>query len=260
MTLHTSAGASISNSFAGANTNNEPNAGADTTAAFRPHSRLFTGDVVTSNCDVNAPDQSKNAGCAIADNTNLTFGTDFNANGGGVYATEWTSDFIKIWFFSRGSFPADIASASPNPSDNWGPPNSLFQGDFKIDDHFKNLQIVFDTTFCGDWAGNTWNTSSCATLAPTCEEYVTKNAAAFTEAYWAVNTLQVFQDNGTGASENGTTGAGTTATGTINGKFVKSAALSHLSNQHQDAQGKWVQPQGGWGHRRRSGGSLLGRI
>ena len=196
MTLHTNAGPIISNSSE------------------------FLGDAITLNCDVKAPNQPMNAGCSIGDNSNLTFGPEFNDAGGGVFATEWTSDFIKIWFFPRGSFPSDIVSSSPNPSKNWGTPNSLFQGPFNIDDHFKNLSIIFDTTFCGQvsllflqipgrmlmsfcfhqWAGAVWNSSACGSLAPTCEEYVANNPADFVNAYWAVNTLQVFQDDGTAAA------------------------------------------------------------
>lgn len=212
----------------------------------------FTGEVLTEDCDVNSPSQPKNVGCAIADNTGLTFGTDFNTNGGGVYATEWTSQAIKIWFFPRGKFPVDIASASPSPSQNWGPPTSVFTGpDFNMDDHFKNLRIVFDTTFCGDWAGNNWNeTASCAALAPTCEEYVSKNPGAFVEAYWAVNTLQVFQDDGNGdvGAPGAVNGTNTTETNVVgvskgkdksetvpapakveaNGRFIKNAAVPHV--------------------------------
>jgi hypothetical protein len=109
----------------------------------------FSGELFTANCDIDAPNQPTNAGCSIGDMSNLTFGDDFNAAGGGVFATEWTSEFIKIWFFPRGTFPADIASSTPDPSDDWGTPNSIFQGSFDMDDHFKDLQIVFDTTFCG---------------------------------------------------------------------------------------------------------------
>lgn len=227
--------------------------------------QLFTGEVVTADCDVNAADQSKNAGCAIADTSNLTFGDTFNANGGGVYATEWTSSFIKIWFFPRGKFPSDIASASPSPSENWGPPTSVFSGDFNMDDHFKNLKIVFDTTFCGDWAGNTWSTSQCASLAPTCEEYVAKNPSAFTEAYWAVNTLQVFQDNGVDAG-NGSNDTSTTPPTPVasanqpNGKFIQNAAFARhgFSGQGEGTpRGNWVQPPGGWQPRQRSGGAVL---
>ena len=159
-------------------------------------SSSFAGQVATSDCDVNAPNQPENAGCAIHDDSDLTFGTGFNAAGGGVYATEWTSSFIKIWYFPRDSIPSDIAASTPTPQDSWGEPRSVFQGDFNLDDHFKNLQIIFDTTFCGSWAGPAWTSSSCAALAPTCEEYVSNNPQAFTEAYWAINTLQVFQDDG----------------------------------------------------------------
>ena len=126
-----------------------------------------------------------------------------------------------------------------------------------MDDHFKNLKIVFDTTFCGDWAGNTWNESSCASLAPTCEEYVAKNPQAFKDSYWAVNTLQVFQDDGTAGPVNVTVPVGKNApqtqANTGVGKFIHAA--HNLSDKVKE---KWVQAQS---HRRRSrpGGSTLPR-
>lgn len=144
-----------------------------------------------------------------------------------------------------------------------------------MDDHFRNLRLVFDTTFCGDWAGNTWNQTSCAQLAPTCEEYVSNNPGAFVEAYWAVNTLQVFQDDGEGdggstsVSGNGTApnahgpdfgGDGKAKakavvqdypvnTGT--GTFIKNAALVHpaIADGQVD----------GWAPREGRGGSVLSR-
>ena len=177
MTLHTNAGVAVTNSTD------------------------FSGQLVTPNCNIDAPGQATNAGCQIADNSNITFGSGFNANSGGIYATEWTSEFIKIWFFSRGSIPSDVAAGTPAPSDAWGTPQSVFQGDFNMDAHFQDLQIVFDTTFCGQWAGADWNTSSCASMADTCEDYVTNNPSAFVDAYWAINTLQVFQNNGTNTTQ-----------------------------------------------------------
>ena len=44
------------------------------------------------------------------------------------------------------------------------------------------------------WAGVVWADSECGSLAPTCEEYVANNPAAFTEAYWAINKVHVYQD------------------------------------------------------------------
>ena len=153
----------------------------------------FSGDLVTPNCDINAPGQDKNAGCLISDSDNATYGNAFNLNGGGVFATEWNSAGIKIFFFPRNAIPADIASGSPEPNEAWGAPRAAFTGNFTVDEHFKDLNIVFDTTFCGDWAGKVWANSSCAALAPTCEEFVTKNRSAFQEMYWAINSLKVFE-------------------------------------------------------------------
>lgn len=157
--------------------------------------QTFSGELITPNCDVKAPGQGNNVGCGIADSDNTTYGTGFNLNGGGVYATEWTSAAIKIFFFPRNAIPADIASGNPQPSEAWGMPRAVFAGDFKVDDHFKDLNIVFDTTFCGDWAGKIWANSSCAALAPTCEEFVASNKTAFREAYWAINSVKVFESN-----------------------------------------------------------------
>jgi hypothetical protein len=59
---------------------------------------------------------------------------------------------------------------------------------------FRDQQIVFDTTFCGDWAGNTWSTSSCAQKADICDSYVQNNPAAFADAYWSINALKVYKE------------------------------------------------------------------
>lgn len=58
-----------------------------------------------------------------------------------MYATEWTSAAINIWFFSRGYIPPDIVEGSPDPT-SWGQPAAQFQGDCDIDSHFQNLSIV----------------------------------------------------------------------------------------------------------------------
>lgn len=62
---------------------------------------------------------------------------------------EWTSQFIKIWFFPRSSTPSNLKSGKPDTS-SWGTPQSFFKGNCDIDSHFKGHNIVFDTTFCGD--------------------------------------------------------------------------------------------------------------
>ncbi|KAF7712634.1 Endo-1,3(4)-beta-glucanase [Penicillium ucsense] len=170
VTLHTSNGCSIQNSG-------------------------FTGLLDTANCYVEAAGQSANSGCAITSNSGQSYGDGFNQAGGGVYATEWTSAGIKVWFFPRSGIPWDISIGKPNPA-TWGMPTAAFAGSCNIDSHFNNLQLVFDITFCGDWAGNVWSSGTCAYKAPTCNSFVQNNPAAFKETYWSVNSLKVYQDNG----------------------------------------------------------------
>jgi hypothetical protein len=174
MTLHTAPGCSI---------------GKDTSA--------FSGSVTTGNCDVAAEDQSKNAGCSIQDPSKQSYGAGLNQNGGAVFAMEWNSDAISVYRFTRDSIPADVLGDSPNPS-GWGKPAAKFAGACDIDKMFAEQQIIIDTTFCGAWAGapNVWEDGSCGKKAATCEEWVRDNPQAFTEAYWEINALKVYQNDG----------------------------------------------------------------
>jgi hypothetical protein len=140
-----------------------------------------------------------NLGCGQQTNNNQNYGDGFNDVQGGVYATEWTSDFIAVWFFPRSAIPADITSGNPNPS-SWGPPQARFNGGqgCNIDEHFYGHKIIFNITFCGDWAGNTdvWNNNpECSAKAPTCIEHVSNDPGAFDEAFWTVNYVKVFSAN-----------------------------------------------------------------
>lgn len=122
-----------------------------------------------------------NEGCNVNSTSIASYGSEFNNIGGGVYATEWNSNYIKTWFFPRGSVPSDIISGTPQPW-WWGTPQSSFQGGAycDIDTHFMNQSVVFDTTFCGDWAGNVWGDNAvCSSLASSCVNYVAGNPSAF---------------------------------------------------------------------------------
>lgn len=189
MALHTGAGCSVGGS--GSSSNTSPNTGSA--------QAVFSGTIKTSDCNIAAAGQPTNAGCAITTSDASTYGSGLNSANGGVYATEWTSSAIRVWFFPRGSIPSDIDSGSPSPS-SWGAPLSSFGGgSCNIDNSFRDQQIVFDTTFCGDWAGAVWSSDSmCSGKASTCQEYVQNNPSAFGDAYWAVNHLKVYTggDNG----------------------------------------------------------------
>ena len=79
-----------------------------------------------------------------------SYGAGFNANGGGVYATEWTSQSINIYFFPRASIPGDISSGNPDPS-TWGTALASFSGGVNMDSFFKDQQIVRVLNFLEMW-------------------------------------------------------------------------------------------------------------
>ncbi|RFU33606.1 hypothetical protein B7463_g2729, partial [Scytalidium lignicola] len=170
MTLHTSAGCTITGTGA-----------------------KYSSKLSNANCNAG----NGNDGCSFSGADTQGYGTGFNAVGGGIYAMDWTSSAINIYFFPRSSIPSDITSGAPAP-ETWGSPVASFVGGSgcDIDTHFANHNIVFNTDFCGDWAGNVWESGSCAALASTCELYVAANPTAFRDAYWEINSVKVYQDGG----------------------------------------------------------------
>jgi len=204
ITLHTSQGCMISN----ASTPN-PNSGSTDADA----SASFSGTIATDNCDVQAANQDKNVGCSIhapksapspahigssSTSSDLlpSYGTPFNAARGGIYALDWTADAISVYFFPYNSplYKTVSSASSPDPR-TWGAPIARFGADkCDLKQRFKDLRIIFNTTFCGDWAGQEWG-KSCKkkTGAPTCEAYVRDHPEAFAESFWEVRGLRWYQ-------------------------------------------------------------------
>ena len=142
-----------------------------------------------------------NKGCSVDAGGPSSYGDGLNAAGGGVYATEWTSDHINIWFWPKGQAPSDVTGANPNPA-GWGKATANFQGGSgcTIDSHFNNMQLVFDTTFCGDWAGQPAVFSADSQCKGTCQNFVQNNPSAFKDAYWSINALKVYSSDGSTGS------------------------------------------------------------
>ncbi|KAI7135592.1 hypothetical protein KC352_g30573, partial [Hortaea werneckii] len=174
ISMHTEAGCTI--------------AGSGQTATFQ-----------TSDCDHNA---NGNSGCgSLLDGSKIpnNYGEGLNNNGGGVYATEWTSEYIKHWFFPRGSIPDNIASGEPDPA-TWGIPTVNAQGSCDIDSHFNNMSIIINTDFCGAWAGWVYQSqfpecpqNMSANSLDSCVDFVGNNPSYFEQAYWEINSLRVYQ-------------------------------------------------------------------
>lgn len=138
-----------------------------------------------------------NTGCSQQTSGTNNYGAGFNAAGGGVYAVEWTSDHIAVWFFTRSDpmvAQLTAANAVPDPT-TFGQPMAQFVGaSCDIDSHFANNNLVFNVDLCGDWAGQVWDQdTTCSSLAPTCSQYVANNPDAFVDAYWLINSVKVYQ-------------------------------------------------------------------
>lgn len=85
-------------------------------------------------------------GCNFVPPTTDTssYGTGFNAVGGGVYALQWTDDAISIWHFPRTGIPQDILDKQPDPS-GWGLPQALFGSTgCDVSSHFNDMNIVLN--------------------------------------------------------------------------------------------------------------------
>ncbi|KAL9093451.1 MAG: hypothetical protein Q9159_000305 [Coniocarpon cinnabarinum] len=153
-----------------------------------------TGLLQTNDCS----EKDATSGCIVQSRSKQSYGAAFNSNSGGVYAMQWTSNFIRVWFFPHGAVPSSITANTPDPAKDFGKPMANFQGSCDIDRLFHSHHAVIDLTFCGDWAGNTYGSSGCPMSVPgnskaSCEAFVAKHPEAFKEAYWDINYLKVFQ-------------------------------------------------------------------
>lgn len=148
-----------------------------------------------------AADETGNQGCGQLSSQANNYGKAFNDNGGGVYAMKWDTSGISVFFFPREAIPSDITSGAPQPT-KWGTPVGNWPAQSCDPFTFmKDHIMIFDTTLCGDWAGNGWQTAgaggqgaSCAasTGYSTCLDYIRNEGAAFSDAYWEVKSVKVY--------------------------------------------------------------------
>jgi len=142
-------------------------------------------NVISTDCNANI---NSNAGCARLDTDSASYGTGFNNAEGGVYAMQWEDSGVFVWWFRRGSIPSDILNNVPNPA-NWGNPRARFAFNQGCSPSlFYNHVIVLNTAFCGDWAGSVYPGGTGA-----CNSYVQNNPGAFAKAYWAINSIKLYQ-------------------------------------------------------------------
>ncbi|KAG9082514.1 hypothetical protein FS749_006799, partial [Ceratobasidium sp. UAMH 11750] len=96
-------------------------------------------------------------------------------------------------FFHRSTIPNDIIMKTPTP-ELWGKPTALLSNtSCPPNRYFWDHQIVFDITFCGDWAGASF--ADPASGCPgTCAEHVL-NPNNFYNTSWLINYVHVFRNS-----------------------------------------------------------------
>ncbi|KZT22212.1 glycoside hydrolase family 16 protein [Neolentinus lepideus HHB14362 ss-1] len=188
--------------------------------------RVQTGQTTSTICDASV---NFNQGCGVSFSKPGSFGAPFNQQGGGYFAMARTkADGVRLWFWPRGDSSVPQAIANPDalptpnlpirkrksktqdkmavldvvdivgsdtiaPDESWGWPEAAFPtGDSNCgyEQHFDAHQMVFDLTFCGDWAGSAWSTAGCG--SGSCVDFVNNNPTAFSNAYWEVNSIRVY--------------------------------------------------------------------
>lgn len=158
---------------------------------------IQNGVALTTDCNVVS---SGGRGCSVSSNRpEEAFGMEFNRQLGSFMVVEFTSGWIKVWQMDRLTGEEIFGQNSAGSIDaggqiGWGTPTAVFsRNGTNLEPFFRDLRIILNTDFCGPWIDGGWTTSSCASLAPTCREYVEKNPVAFEEAYWLVKSVQVYE-------------------------------------------------------------------
>jgi len=161
-----------------------------TAGCTMPETRIQTGTNAQLDCNVLV---NSNAGCGVLLSGSLNYGPPFNANGGGWYAIERTTDHISIWFWPRRdpTVPWEVkeGTISIDPR-RWGVPAAYFPNtscDFS--QYFEEHNIIINLTLCGDWAGNSYPQAICPS---TCVDHVNNDPAAFSDAYFDFAAVRIY--------------------------------------------------------------------
>lgn len=156
------------------------------------------GGTQDKNCGCGRDEKCPYEGCGVELNSSSSFGQGFNNSGGGIYATELTTDgFITIWFFPKGTEPADLINGTPDPS-SWLNSDNVIKFN-QCKGNFKNLEIVLNTDLCGTWAGTKFINDKGVKGTQACQDYI--DTQDLTSAYWSIDYIKVFQKSGNPSPE-----------------------------------------------------------
>ncbi|KAG8973016.1 hypothetical protein FRB90_010043, partial [Tulasnella sp. 427] len=156
---------------------------------------IQTGSLIATDCYAG---RNSNTGCQVKSGNAASYGPSLNAVGGGWYVMERTSKFINVWFWARNDplVPSEVKNGNGqvNPA-HWGKPFANFvNNNCDLSTKMSPHSIIFNLTFCGDWAGSVFGCSTVDSTGPwnSCINYVNNNPGAFANAYWDIAALRVY--------------------------------------------------------------------
>ncbi|KAH9851304.1 concanavalin A-like lectin/glucanase domain-containing protein [Lenzites betulinus] len=163
-----------------------------------------TGSTVGADCSAGTDSA---AGCAVLDSQSTSFGGDFAAAGGGVWATQFDETGVFIWFWGRKDVPDTITNAKDtiDPS-GWGTPAAAWPASScDVPKFFTPQQLVIDITLCGDWAGepHLYQQTCGGTLGNSTvdvcyiDNVINTNGTNYQDAYFEISSIKVFTVNNT---------------------------------------------------------------
>lgn len=145
-------------------------------------------------CGCSGKEPCPDLGCSIRGPSN-SFGRGFNtiygANGGGAFVCELTPDGqVSIWFFDAYGANKYLTPLPDNTLITQIWPIVPYARFNRCPGQFANLQMIIDTTICGDW----WSDKSCQDLLDKqADERIDTDGYKEETAYWDIESISVYQ-------------------------------------------------------------------
>ncbi|KAF4587846.1 beta-1,3-endoglucanase [Ophiocordyceps camponoti-floridani] len=161
----------------------------------RLHHRLQGGEVVSANCDNSfdlKPDQPAGQGCQVKETNNTIWGSET----GGIQALLWTDTQLSIWTWPSGLAPLSLDADQVQVDSTWGRPSlHLALPNCNVTTALTDQRLILNVAFCGglQWGEGTGGPSCEAETRQTCEEFVARNPAAFSEVYFRMRDFRYLE-------------------------------------------------------------------
>jgi len=210
----------------------------------------ITGDLTYTNCSTAAGSDS---GCTVNDTATNSYGPGFAAAGGGVYACEFSTSAIRMWFWTRSDIPSNLSvGASTVDTSTFGTPVAQYDASTcNFAQYFGPQTLTIDTTLCGTYAGvPSLLEETCPPLVGTNTCYTTyvinEQEATYANAYWEINYVNVYSTS-TKSAVSGSTGnatstitAGVGATSGAGTASAKSGGAGRILPSALDGKAEWA--------------------